>query len=518
MISIAIEYLTGVCRAETRHRRGEAEWPPHPDRLFMALVAGHHEMPAEPGSPEADEERVALEWVEAQPAPSLAASPVDRIARRSVETVYVPTNDDALSTKIAKIDTVGDDRLAEQLQVLPDRRGRKGRTFPAVVPSNPRVDFIWPHDPPPQVGRGLASLARKVTRLGHSASLVRAWLADDPPAPTLEPTDHDSDLRLRVPTAGRLTVLEQHFDRDSGSPPPIARSTAYRACRPSPPPSCRLAGSVIVLQRLDGVRAGLASAPQVCEILRQTLIKRCPQQPPPAWISGHEPDGSPSREDHIAIVPLPNVGNPHAKGHLLGLAVLVPAHVTDRERRRLLETAIASDREPLRLWGGDGGWFEWSVEPASGVLPQALRLDTWNGGKHGSRCWGSVTPVVLDRHARHATGLAESISDSCERAGLPRPLAISLLRGPAFVGVPPAWAFPPLRRGNGSTRRHLHAAIEFAEPVTGPIAIGAGRFAGYGLLRSLGREQAIDRRTREPSLALAPTPLPDADRPSEDDS
>lgn len=493
MISIAVEYLTGVCRAEARHRRGEAEWPPHPDRLYMTLVAGHHETPCEPGSADAQHERDALAWLEAQPAPTLAASLPDQIARRSVDTVYVPTNDDSITTRLAKVGSATAKTVDSQLTVLPERRGRKGRTFPAVVPVNPRVDFIWSTDPPPDVVRGLGSLARKVTRLGHSASLVRAWLAVAPREATLEPTNADSDLRLRVPTSGRLAVLEQHFEREAGTPPPIARTAGYRPCRASASPRCTLAGHTVVLRRIDGVRAGLKSTPQVCEILRQTIIKRCPQQPPPAWISGHDPDGAPTRESHMSIVPLPNVDNPHAKGHLLGLAILVPEHVPARDRRRLLDASLATDDEAMRLWGGKGGWFEWTVEPASGVLPQALRVSTWSGGERGSRVWTSVTPVVLDRHARKARGLADSISLSCERVGLPRPITVSILRVGGVIGVPPAREFPPLRRGDGTTRRHLHVAIEFADPVVGPIAIGAGRFGGYGLLRPLQTHDANDR-------------------------
>src|SRR5437879_8022344 len=41
MLALQVEYLTGVCMA-TRHNdptRSTPEWPPHPDRLYSALVA-----------------------------------------------------------------------------------------------------------------------------------------------------------------------------------------------------------------------------------------------------------------------------------------------------------------------------------------------------------------------------------------------------------------------------------------------------------------------------------------------
>ncbi len=47
MFAITIDYLTGVCYANERAagRPGVPEWPPHPERLFQALVASsteHH--------------------------------------------------------------------------------------------------------------------------------------------------------------------------------------------------------------------------------------------------------------------------------------------------------------------------------------------------------------------------------------------------------------------------------------------------------------------------------------------
>ncbi len=41
MLALRVEYLTGVCMATQYDDPGRstAEWPPHPDRLYSALVA-----------------------------------------------------------------------------------------------------------------------------------------------------------------------------------------------------------------------------------------------------------------------------------------------------------------------------------------------------------------------------------------------------------------------------------------------------------------------------------------------
>jgi CRISPR-associated protein Csb2 len=241
---------------------------------------------------------------------------------------------------------------------------------------------------------------------------------------------------------------------------------------------------MIVLRRSNGVPAGIVSALQVCGVLRQAIMSRCPQQPPPEWISGHSADGGPSLREHLAIVPLADVGHRYARGHLMGLGVVVPPSVPDSQRRSLLERVLAPDGdEGLRLWGGTDGWFEWDVEVEDApVPPRALDAETWAGGR-GCRIWASVTPMVLDRHARSATGLADSIRSSCRRLGLPEPSRVALGDHSPIVGVPPAWRFPPLRRRDGSSRRHLHTVIEFATPIVGPLILGAGRFVGYGLFR-----------------------------------
>jgi CRISPR-associated protein Csb2 len=54
MIAVGIRYLTGWSMATDSADRQRAEWPPHPDRVFMALAAAHFETDGE------DNERAAL--------------------------------------------------------------------------------------------------------------------------------------------------------------------------------------------------------------------------------------------------------------------------------------------------------------------------------------------------------------------------------------------------------------------------------------------------------------------------
>ena len=143
MVAIGIRYLMGWSMATHSADRERPEWPPHPDRVFMALAAAYYETEG------SDNERQALQWLERQPAPSMRAE--DATYRKTL-TTYVPVND----TKT-------------ELRLLPENRSRQPRQFPVSIPRDPTVYLIWPGEPSPEVRLGLDSLCDKVIRVGHSA-------------------------------------------------------------------------------------------------------------------------------------------------------------------------------------------------------------------------------------------------------------------------------------------------------------------------------------------------------------
>jgi hypothetical protein len=53
MFVIGIRYLCGWAMATHTSDRQQAEWPPHPDRVFMALAAAHFETDGGPEEYEA---------------------------------------------------------------------------------------------------------------------------------------------------------------------------------------------------------------------------------------------------------------------------------------------------------------------------------------------------------------------------------------------------------------------------------------------------------------------------------
>jgi CRISPR-associated protein Csb2 len=102
--------------------------------------------------------------------------------------------------------------------------------------------------------------------------------------------------------------------------------------------------------------------------------------------------------------------------------------------------------------------------------------------------------------------VADIIATACGRLGLPSPAEIrfgttswhrgspraSVKRRPLRGQTVPAGTatlgdgFPTYpAKGSNGVRPQLHVFVRFAEPVVGPILLGAGRFLGYGLCKPL---------------------------------
>jgi CRISPR-associated protein Csb2 len=457
MIAFRIEYLTGAVRAAdfaTGNAKSAPEWPPHPARLFSALVSAW----AAAGHPE--DGRRALEWLERLPPPVLHAA--DARARSGVVS-YVPANDD-LS--------------------LPAVRRRNPRRFAVAVPDADVVHMIWTDaTPSPDIAQALQRLTTLVPCLGHSSSLVDVRLSDESPPPTLVPAD-TGVMRLRVPGPGRLTTLEGLHR--SGRRADAGRWHLYG---PVEEPARRpLAGDLgqVFIFRMGNVIGPLplVATLQLCAAMRGAMMAHA-DQPVPEVISGHAPGSTaerplPSARPHMAFAPLADVGHRHARGHVMGIAVVLPRVITPPERRACLRALGRIEvlrlgtlgRMPLERLGADVD--RWN-----------LMAETWT---RPSRVWASITPVVFGRFPTDPFGeeAQRMIAVACVQAGLPEPDVVSLNKVSWVSGAPAAHEYPARPAGAGRPRRfHVHVCLGFHEPVAGPVIVGAGRFYGYGLCRPL---------------------------------
>lgn len=547
MIAIEVSFLTGRYVASRFDDRAVHEWPPHPARLFSALVATLHEHEdVHAGT------RPALERLERAGAPRILASDA---APRTLVTRYVPENDtrvlpdwsqhetklatcladlaqaeqegDAASIRRArKAVGAAERKLAERvrqavaddgrhsaaagktaLEMLPEHRGKQPRPFPGVTPERPLVRYVWPDAALEGDARqALEELTRRVVRLGHSSTLVACRLASafeaSAPADGLNawmPAD-TGDLTLRTIAEGQLARLEHAHARHQGVEPRTlpAEHQPYQRVEEGPAkgPARSVFGEWLVLREVapeGGRRLGLklTRTEDVTRALRGALLHHA-DDPPPAVLSGHTPDGKPLEHPHVAFLPLADLGSRYATGSLLGAAILLPRDIDPGERRAVLRALGRWEQAGLRLTLGRAGALH--LERVVDADPRkTLQPETWT---RPSRRWATATPVALDENpgdlasrdpqeaARAAERAEEIVERACERIGLPRPLWVQVMRRSLFDAAPKAAAFMPYpSKGGGFERVCVHAELRFAEPVAGPVVLGAGRYFGMGLSR-----------------------------------
>lgn len=505
---IEVNFLTGRYVATVHNDRKQAEWPPHTSRLFSAMVSAW----AEDGQDVT--EREALEWLELQEPPNISAS--DTACRNTV-LCYVPVNDTTIigdsneseENAIKTAQKTGQTSPEEAWKLFPEKRKKQERFYPSVTPYDARVTYVWSKVPQDDTAGVLDSLLSRVTRLGHSSSLVSCRVSTDPPTPNYILSRFGESIR--AVRRGQTDVLVDQYVRHQGVkrralPYENARYIKNDSGARSQYLTPNTSGNWVVLRLESDSRFWPSTqATRVAAELRSTILNHM-EDPVPEEVSGIGPDGTPATNPHVAFISLPYAGFPHADGRILGIAVSLPRSLKDESRYAVYraigrwEDSQGTDKAPdddVRKIGLKLGSLPLRASRQVGPEPLvSLQQGMWG---RESRRWVSVTPISLPKHpgslgkgsasARaSAWRKAESaVMLSCEHVGLPRPLRVVVSHEPFIHGAYPAARYPPFEqkgRGGGLIRRKLvHASITFEETVRGPLMLGTGRFVGLGLMR-----------------------------------
>ena len=430
----------------------QPEWPPHPSRLFSSLVAAAYVGRDE----QAAKELEALLWLENQTPPLLEAPMADT---KAAPTCYVPPGD------------IDENRKSKDHPIF---RIGKERYFPSVfILGNPLVRYAWQKDPEPGFLDALDNLARRVTHMGtsHSMVLMRAYL-DKGFNPTHEPKDFGR-CYLRVPSAGRFAELLDLYSREK----PLVRRpispfeplAAYHELKTQGVTSVLESPfSETIILRIRDLTYGLKNSGLLSKAFRKAIMS-CLIDPLPPAVHGHKGG------DHVAWLPLPDVGHNNASGRIMGIGLALPGSMTLLERKSLLKAVGEVIRKGVRLADGRNIFLETvseSVRP-----PRALQQATWT---RASKNWATVSPVVPDRMPRknNAQEFAKCISESLVTAGYPKPDQVVPSSNSILQGAPPAMEFPY------KTSR-FHAVVTFPQKLKGPVIAGRMRYFGGGFFRPL---------------------------------
>jgi CRISPR-associated protein Csb2 len=520
MLAFGIRYLNSFVAARTAPDDLEAEWPPHPGRVFMALAAAHFQTGADPG------EREALLWLQSLQKDDEPAAPLivaSEGVQRAVVTHFVPVNDKPGPSKA-------------MLQSAPLTRERQPRSFARAWLDDDIVYMAWlDAQPDGSIRKTLEALCAKVTRVGHSSSLVQMWIAgeDEIGTPSWVPDEDRAIIRLRVSPPGTLEYLEHRFngraveryaaltaiaesasDKKSRTDakrrlkeefadelprqlrPNLSVDCGY--ARPHPPDAnAPAAGSVLsphlVMMRLERKEGPYRQLDLMCVLSvtqrwREALLSHSNDLSASVRLvlSGHDSNGLPLQDAHLAFIPAAFVGDTYADGHLLGMGIALPGDISRDDRREVMKAA-GRVRE-LKL----GRLGVWSVEAVIAMRPPLnLCAETWTAHPKGATTWATMTPIVFDQHpksrgnAAYQAEVVAMIARCCERIGLPVPRDVIVTPVSAHLGAPPGREFPLLRRKDGTPRRHSHVILRFEEPICGPVILGAGRYRGYGVCRPM---------------------------------
>jgi len=451
------------------------EWPPSPLRVFQALIAAaaarwNERTQVSTAAP-------SLRWLQQQSPPVIVAC---RATASKVPTqFYVPDN-------------------SADLQVPAWKRGEATavvkRTDKVVLPNHLAGDtvcYLFPLVPTDaQHAETLQTAARSITHVGWGIDMVAAD-ADVISAAEASAISGErwvvaesGGVELRTPTARTLDDLirkhENFLNRltEQGfSPVPPLREFAIthyrRASDPVPRPTC-----VFNILKPDASgNLGFHTARRtrcVAAWIRHAVAEVCQAA---GWddflpfVHGHNADGSlpnaaVNSSQRFQYLPLPTINSKLQRVESIRrVMVAAPAGCEARIdfiRRRLLGHELRWDDKVVGLLNLQTG-RDW-------VREQYVRP---------ARVWSTVTPVILDGFNDHNARKTEKLlTKALVNAGVSAELQFEHGAFGFRAGVEPVREFLRPEKLTGSM---VHVRLRFREPYCGPLAIGAGRYRGFGL-------------------------------------
>ena len=467
---------------------GTGDWPPSPARLFQALASGASSGGRLPASI-----RDALDWLEGLAPPAIS---VPRGVRGQARKLYVPNND--LDAELAKRTVAHIDRAVANIRV-----GKN--IYPILFDAKTPVLYSWTvtddsvhaaavcraFDGLYRLGRGVDMAWAEATVI--DADAAEAHLCNDNAIVYRPSKGSSSELELLCPRPGSRLSLTNRFDAmrrrfhagvTNGKPTQVF-------VQPPKPLLAKVAYDAKPHRSVFELREGIARGAFVNRRLgaAATLVAEVRDRAADALRSGvptlandveryliGRSAGQTDKADRVRIVPIPSVGHEHVGMAIRRIAVYTPQSC------------------PLRA--GDLAWAFAQVAWADAdgtILSELRRADDDRMAdrfERRGRRWRSVTPLALPmasrRHgermrvAREACA-TEAVRQALRHAGVYAPTSVvRVQREPFHRRGTRAESFAAGSRFRSEAL--WHAEIVFAEPVSGPLILGNGRYLGLGLM------------------------------------
>lgn len=460
MIGITVRYLGNSYHG--------MEYPPSPMRLFSALVAGGHTGAWSVRWPEFES---SVRWLEQQPPPTIRCIPA---VRQSPLRRYVPNNNM--------------DKWADSLETgreIDPRKLTTGKVELRWLGRSPLiVNYEWAATPPATDLEALKLLASTVTHVGLGIDIamviVDSW--DDPAAVVWAPGPPNGPAQrqyLRVPVTSSFDALEANWQRRRA----LATSSAFnlmqeRTAWMEVPYARRApahqAGARTMVFRIDQSDETLAAWPitwqlEVAAWVRHavgTLTEKSGVNDATIResVMGHGANDSVAR---LAFLPLPTIGR-YADGAIRRFMV---AEVNTEGSQVLDDVWSAVEDLPgVPLTDTDGLDVAVVGQPVLST-DKVTQLYT-----QSSTMWATVSPVIMPQYEDVEAGIARALQQSGIDPALLEDFECS--RSPMVLGATRAERYHVAAY---MRRPRYHFRLRFKEPVSGPIALGVGRYYGIGL-------------------------------------
>ena len=475
---------------------GHPEWPPSPLRLMQAMIA------ASARQMETDDSlNKALLWLEEQPAPLIIA-PEHSIGAPCC--LSVPNN---------ALDLVGKAWSRGSYFGSGDANPATHRTMktvrPVVLNGGDTVRYLW-KIPDPWRGSDallppLMKAADRIYALGWGIDLVVGH-GDRIPSTRLPqlpgerwlPAGSTGRTTLRVPVRGTFAAVRSRYrgfiervGKEGFLPvKPLTQfqNTGYRRLGDPVPRPC----VVFELRHDDGAfcvysqRRLVHVAGMVRHLAKKLMLRFPPPDVDQDWVEryvvGHQDRNVPDHRQ-LSYLPLPSLGHLHSDQAVRRIMITAPRgdeawleHLARRLEGQQLEPEFGNE------FGGQGA-------------PSLLRVYH----DRVARCytqpanrWASVTPIILPGHDdRKPAKTRKLIETALAQSGMELPCTYEWSAFSRFRKSHSAHKYDKNGRPGGYIRPdHLnsqtavHLTIEFDNraEVAGPLAIGAGRHCGFGVL------------------------------------
>jgi len=410
--------------------------------------------------------------------------------------LYVPDN---VADKVARSWSGGREGSIADYRCEKDVR-------PMVLPEDAELHYLYPLSSDECTSLpALKSIAQSITHLGWGIDMVvaDASIVDGSSIVSLlgerwEPVTHPSADRYRVPAAGTLSALVKKHESflrrligDEFAPVPSLTQFDIQGYQCSSAPVPQFA---VVFELLNDDNTWFAY-PQdrlvhIAGMVRHLALKMMRAAPPAGvgdaatwldkYVAGHV-SGESEAQGRFSYLPLPSIGHSHV----------------DPDVRRVIVTAPSSGRRLLEHLATylSGQYLIPTGETKLARPPLLNRISADSVTRRYLRpanCWASVTPVILPGHDdRNPEKTRRLIEKALHQAGIAQPCDYEWSPYSSFPKSLPAHKYDRRKTRIGyirpdhllhQTAVHLKLHFENGVKVSGPLAIGSGRFCGLGTM------------------------------------